>query len=60
MTPERFQQIDQLYQAALDQGVADRSKFISSACAGDSELRREVESLLAAHEQAGSFIAEPA
>jgi len=60
MTPERFQQIDQLYQAALDQVVADRSKFISSACAHDSELRREVESLLKAHEQAGSFIAEPA
>lgn len=60
MTPERWQQIDGLYQAALDQEAADRSKFISSACAGDSELRREVESLLLAHEQAGSFIAEPA
>ena len=60
MTPERWQQIDQLYQAALDQEAADRSKFISSACGDDSELRREVESLLKAHEQAGSFIAEPA
>jgi serine/threonine protein kinase len=60
MTPERFQQIDQLYQAALDQEAADRSKFISSACGDDAELRREVESLLKAHEQAGSFIAEPA
>src|SRR6476646_9864659 len=60
MTPERFQQIDELYQAALDQESADRSKFLSNACAGDAELRREVESLLVAHEQAGSFIAEPA
>ena len=60
MTPERWQQIDQLYQAALDQEAADRSKFISRACADDLELRREVESLLVAHEQAGSFIAEPA
>src|SRR4030095_4002948 len=60
MTPERFQQIDHLYQAALDQEAADRSKFISSSCADDAELRREVESLLLAHEQAGSFIAEPA
>jgi len=60
MTPERFQQIDQLYQAALDQEAADRSKFISSACADDAELRREVETLLKAHEQAGSFIVEPA
>jgi serine/threonine-protein kinase len=60
MTPERWQQIDQLYQAALDQEAADRSKFISSACGDDAELRREVESLLKAHEHAGSFIAEPA
>jgi serine/threonine protein kinase len=60
MTPERWQQIDQIYQAALDQEAADRSKFISSACGDDAELRREVESLLVAHEQAGSFIAEPA
>ena len=60
MTPERFRQIDQLYQAALDQEVEHRSKFISSACAGDVELCREVESLLLAHEQAGSFIVEPA
>jgi len=60
MTPERWQQISQLYQAALDQEAADRSKFISSACADDLELRREVESLIKAHEQAGSFIAEPA
>ena len=55
MTPERWQQISQLYQAALDQEAADRSKFISSACADDLELWREVESLLKAHEQAGSF-----
>src|SRR4030095_6647172 len=60
MTPERWQQIDQLYQAALDLDPADRSKFICSACADDAELRREVVSLLKAHEQAGGFIAEPA
>ena len=60
MTPERWQQIDQLYQAALDQEPSARTEFLSSACAGEAELRREVESLLKAHEQAGSFIAEPA
>ena len=59
MTPERWQQIDHLYQAALDQEAA-AVRILSSACADDSELRREVESLLVAHEQAGSFIAESA
>lgn len=60
MTPERFQQIDKIYQAALDQDAADRPKFLSNICADDSELRREVESLLIAHDRAGSFIVEPA
>ena len=59
MTPERWQQIDSISGRTGPRG-RDRSKFISSACADDSELRREVESLLLAHEQAGSFIAEPA
>ena len=61
MTPERWQQIDQLYQAALDRRQQSCPKFISRSCADDSELRCEVESLLVAHEQAGNFIiAEPA
>ena len=39
MTPERWQQVDQLYHAALD----DRAVLDTA----DPELRREVESLLA-------------
>jgi serine/threonine protein kinase/Flp pilus assembly protein TadD len=60
MNPERWQQIDQLYQAALDQDGDARSAFVRQACAGDEELHNEVESLLSAHDEAGSFIAEPA
>ena len=60
MTPERWQQIDELYQAALDHESSQRRAFLGQACAGDSELRREVESLILAHEQAGTFIVEPA
>ena len=60
MTPERWQQIDELYQAAVDHDASRRATFLSQACAGDIELRREVETLIASHEQAGSFIAEPA
>ncbi len=46
-------------EAALEQPPAARPAFLSEACNGDDELRREVESLLQADEQAGSFIAEP-
>lgn len=60
MTPERWQQIEKLYQAALDHAESRRATFLSQACAGDTELRREVESLIWSHEQAGSFIVEPA
>ena len=60
MTPERWQKIDELYQAALDQESSQRAPFLIQACAGDAALLREVESLIASHEQAGNFIVEPA
>src|SRR5262249_22612445 len=41
---------------ALEREPSDRATFLDKACGGDQELRREVEGLLAAHEQAGSFL----
>src|SRR5438874_12038485 len=60
MKPERWQQIKNLLQAALEREPAARPAFLDEACASDSGLRREVESLMVSHEQAGSFIEEPA
>jgi serine/threonine-protein kinase len=60
MTPERWKQIDRLLELALDQKASERADFLDKACAGDKELRREVEALLQAHGQAGSFIEVPA
>ncbi|HZI87527.1 MAG TPA: protein kinase [Pyrinomonadaceae bacterium] len=60
MTPERWQQIDRLFHSALDHERAQRASFIAAACAGDQSMREEVESLLAAHEQAESFIEKSA
>lgn len=59
MTPERWQQIDNLIQAALEQPAAARSAFLRQACAGDSELLREVESLLAYQGDADDFLEVP-
>src|SRR5215475_7110510 len=60
MKPERWRQIESLYYTALDCDAARRAAFFDEACAGDEELRREVESLLAAHEPAEGFLATPA
>jgi serine/threonine-protein kinase len=48
MTPERWQQVDQLFHSALEHEPEERAAFLDEACGGDAELRREVESLLAA------------
>jgi hypothetical protein len=42
-TPQR----DRILAAALDREPARRAAFLDEACAGDEELRKEVESLLA-------------
>jgi serine/threonine protein kinase len=60
MTPERWQQIEQLYHAALERAETERAAFLTRVCAGDETLRREVEVLLAANEQADTFLNERA
>jgi eukaryotic-like serine/threonine-protein kinase len=60
MKPERWQQLDKLFHSALQRQVGERAAFLDDACVGDESLLREVEALLAAHEEAGSFIENPA
>lgn len=60
MNPERWQQVDQLFQAALERAPDERPVFLNEACGADDSLRREVEALLAADGQAGSLIETPA
>lgn len=60
MTPERWKQIEQLYHAALKLEPGERAAYLQEACQHDKELRREVESLLAADQQASHFMESPA
>lgn len=60
MKPERWQQVEQLYHAALQRDENERAAFLADACKGDDALRREVESLLAYEDQAEHFIESPA
>ena len=59
MDPERYQRAGDLYHAALELAPEHRTAFLEQACGSDLELRSEVQSLLAAHHQAGQFIEEP-
>ena len=58
MNAEQYEKVGQLFHAALELPRESRSAFLRGACGGDEELRQEVESLLAAHEQAGDFVAD--
>lgn len=60
MSTERWQQLEDVFHAALDRAPADREAFVAAACRGDAGLRQEVEGLLRAHEQASRFVAQAA
>ena len=46
MTNDRWPRVKALFQAAVEQPIADRKAFVAAAADGDEDLRREVESLL--------------
>jgi serine/threonine protein kinase len=52
---ERWQQIELLFQEALQRDPAERDAYVREACRGDSDLRREVASLLANHREVSDF-----
>src|ERR1700674_637397 len=60
MKPERWRQVEQLYQSVLALEESKRSAFLEDSCAGDEALRREVLSLLAREEGANMFMETPA
>jgi eukaryotic-like serine/threonine-protein kinase len=60
MTPERWQEVKDVLAAALERTPEGRRVYLDDACT-DPALRREVESLIVAHEQGGSeFLQVPA
>lgn len=59
MKPERWKQVDELLEAALECPETERASFLDRACSGDEDLRRELESLLISDGQAETFIETP-
>jgi serine/threonine protein kinase/tetratricopeptide (TPR) repeat protein len=60
MKLERWSKIETIFHRALEVEESRRSSVTEELCAGDEELRREVESLLAHHSDFASFIEKPA
>jgi hypothetical protein len=46
MTPERWCEVERVYQSTMDREPRLRAAFLSEACGSDQELRREVDSLM--------------
>src|SRR5216110_2140368 len=60
MKAERWKQVNDLFQSAVERAPAERAAFLDEACRGDESLRREVGSLLTSHERSENFIELPA
>jgi serine/threonine protein kinase/tetratricopeptide (TPR) repeat protein len=59
MTPERHEEIGEIFHAALELDSSERTEFLRSVCAGDDDLYQQVSSLLKLERPAESFIEAP-
>jgi Tol biopolymer transport system component len=59
MTPERYRQINDLADAALELPAERRAAFVAEVCAGDPELRKQIEALLTAESSCAGFLRQP-
>ena len=60
MTPERWQKVKEIFQAALKREPSERSAFVAQASGGDVLVRQEVESLMSSDGRSGTFLDAPA
>ena len=56
MRPKLWCQAEELFHVVLEQSPEDGGAFLDSACGQDAELRRHVDLLVSAAENAGSFL----
>jgi eukaryotic-like serine/threonine-protein kinase len=60
ITAERWRQVKGIFQAVIELPPTRQTVYLTEACAGDLALLAEVESLIAAHVEPGSFLDQPA
>ncbi|MBK6425405.1 MAG: serine/threonine-protein kinase [Blastocatellia bacterium] len=54
-----WQRVKELFNEAVELPAEEREAFLGTACAGDLALRREVDGLIAADDEAAGFLPEP-
>jgi hypothetical protein len=57
---ERWKQINEIFHQALEQDTATRAAYVRTATAGDPDMQRDVEELLATHERSPDILDRPA
>src|SRR5262245_59402653 len=57
---EYWRRVEDLYHRAAECNERERQTLLDEECAGDNEIRREVEALLAGQKRAKTFLEEPA
>ena len=60
MSDARWQRLQDLFHQALELSPDDRAALLDRECAGEPELRADLDRLLSANDRAGGFIREPA
>ena len=60
MDQEGLRRVNEIFHSALEREPEARQGFLDLACGADTDLRRQVELLLAKEEEAGSFLETPA
>ena len=58
MSPERWKQVEEVFQGALDLAPEERARYVTSVCGGDESLKSEVAALLTQYEQAGDLLTQ--
>ncbi len=60
MEREKWEQVKEIFDAALQHAPDEREQFLAENCGDDDELRREIQSLLSSFDGANSFLQKPA
>jgi serine/threonine protein kinase len=59
MSPARWREVKELFNAAMERAPGEREDYIREVAGGDDQLETEVVSLLASHDDAGTFFEAP-
>ena len=60
MSPLNLEQVEEIFQTAIDLPPEQRAVYLGKVCASSGEMRAEVDALILAYEESADFIERPA